>query len=105
MYEHAKTNFIFTPKEAKLRRLLREALELANEIEGDKYAHQTRSVSGKPEGTHALAGHGERYRLGTWGAIAEALMADGLETHEGMEFFCSTNEWSHRRCPSLSLDD
>ena len=105
MYEHAKTNFIFTPKEAKLRRLLREALELANSIEGDKYAHLTVEACGKPEGTSVLAGHDERFRLGTWGAIAEALLADGLETPEGMEFFYSTNEWSHRRCPSLSLDD
>ncbi len=94
--------FTHTPKEAKLRRLLREALELANEI--DRCAHQYRGSQGKPDGTKTLESHDGRWRLGTWGAIQEALLADGLETLEGIEAFCSDGEWSHHRCASLTSE-
>lgn len=107
---------VFTRKEAKLRRLLREALELANSIDGPYDQSQFHGCDSRPEGTNVIITNAPKYgaplsasgirlgRLGTWGAIKEALLASGLETAEGLEVFSDCNEWSHPRCASLTND-
>lgn len=96
-------NFVFTPGEAKLRRLLREAIEQANRIDGVWANDRLRIPDGEESPSRFVydVGRGWRMRLGTWGACAEALLASGLETPESMECFYSTNEWSHPRCAPL----
>tara|TARA_R110000751_G_scaffold114248_1_gene213645 strand:+ start:123 stop:485 length:363 start_codon:yes stop_codon:yes gene_type:complete len=107
--------FVFTQGEAKLRRLLREALEQANRVPGIYANRELRIPIGTDlDGVHAReCGFTSRdgsvrskihYRLGTWGACVEALLAGGLETEESMEVFYDCNEWSHPRCTPLTYE-
>ena len=109
--------FTLSPKEAKLRRLLREALELANSLDGPYAQDLHLGCDSRPEGTKVIITNAPKYgaplsasgirlgRLGTWGAITEALLASGLETAEGLDVFYDCCEWSHPRCASLTKND
>ena len=92
--------FVFSPREAKLRRLLREALDLSNITPGPYAADCQRVTKEEKEPEWSQAAF-PGWRLGTWGAIKQALLADGLETEESMRVFFDTGEWSHHRCAPL----
>jgi hypothetical protein len=109
-------NFVFNQGEAKLRRLLREAVEQANRVGGRCANRELTLPSGANlDGVHVreikfssqAAGSVTRFlytRMGTWGACVEALLAGRLETEESMEVFYDCNEWSHPRCAPLKKE-